>query len=284
MKLSQLASRLAPLLPRLRCPKCQSAFHLTEQSLVCENKHCYDLSRRGYVNLAPSHDQGAEKYDAQLFESRRIVFENGFYAPVMEAVAECMPKDKPFFLLDAGCGEGYYARMLAQRFEQADILGVDLSRDAITAAARIPGRASWMVADLKHLPVADQSVDVLLDVLTPADYQEFARVLAPDGILIKVIPGSDYLCQVRKAVAPHLRSGADYDNTRVMEHLKAHAQILSEKEVRITTPLTAETSHAFLRMTPMTFSVDEAVLSTLSLDEITVHMHLVVCRMKENLA
>ena len=279
MKPAQLASRLSPLLSRLCCPRCASAFELTDQSLVCSHRHCYDLSRKGYVNLAPSHDQAAEKYDAQLFESRRIVFENGFYAPVMETVAACMPHNQPFFLLDAGCGEGYYARMLAQRFEQAEILGVDLSRDAITAAARIPGRANWMVADLKHLPVADHSVDVLLDVLTPADYQEFARVLAPDGILIKVIPGSDYLCQVRQAVAPHLRSGAEYDNTRVMEHLRAHAQILSETEVRVTTPLTPETSHAFLRMTPMTFSVPEDVLSTLSLDEITVHMQVVVCRM-----
>jgi len=279
MKPAQLASRLAPLLSRLRCPRCASPFQLTDQSLVCSSRHCYDLSRRGYVNLAPSHDQAAEKYDAELFESRRIVFENGFYLPVMEAVAACMPPNKPFFLLDAGCGEGYYARMLAQRFKQADILGVDLSRDAITAAARIPARANWMVADLKHLPVADGSVDVLLDVLTPADYQEFARVLAPEGILIKVIPGSDYLCQVRQAVAPHLRSGAVYDNARVMEHLHAHAQILSETEIRVTTPLTPETSRAFLRMTPMTFSVPHDVLDTLSLDEITVHMHVVVCKM-----
>ena len=279
MKPAQLASRLQPLLPRLHCPRCASAFQLTDQSLVCSNRHCYDLSRRGYVNLAPSHDQAAEKYDAELFENRRIVFENGFYAPVMEAVAACMPSDQPFFLLDAGCGEGYYARMLASRFEQADVLGVDLSRDAITAAARIPCRASWMVADLKHLPVADGSVDVLLDVLTPADYQEFARVLAPDGLLIKVIPGSDYLCQVRKAVAPHLRSGAAYENARVMDHLRTHAQILSETEIRVTTPLTPETSHAFLRMTPMTFSVPDEVLNTLSLDEITVHMHVVVCKM-----
>ena len=277
MKPAVLAGRLAPLIPLLRCPRCGSAFHLTEQSLVCEQNHCYDLSKRGYVNLAPAHDQNAEKYGAELFDSRRTVFENGFYTPVMDAVASLLPEG-PFSLLDAGCGEGYYARAIAQQFPLAQVLGLDLSRDAITAAARVPGRANWMVADLKHLPVANESIDVLLDVLTPADYNEFRRVLKPDGVLIKVIPGADYLREVRSAVAPWLRSGDEYDNTRVMEHLRAHADVLSETELHCTTALTPEQSHAFLRMTPMTFSVPAEALDTLSLSEITIHMHVVCCR------
>lgn len=280
MKPAVLASRLEPLLSRLCCPRCQSAFSLENNSLVCHERHCFDLSRKGYVNLAPAHDQEAEKYSAQLFESRRLVFEHGFYEPVLQTVADLLPRDKPFLLLDAGCGEGYYARDLAQQFPLSEVLGVDLSRDAITAAARTQSRANWMVADLKHLPLQTGSADVLLDVLTPADYQEFSRVLAKDGLLIKVIPGRDYLCEVRKAVAPWLRSGADYDNTRVLEHLKENASIQSEHEIRITRPLTPEESHAFLRMTPMTFSVAEDALQTLSLSEITIHMHVVCCKMK----
>ena len=280
MKPAVLAQRLAPLMSLLRCPRCQTAFHLDGASLICDNRHCYDLSKRGYVNLAPSHDQAAEKYDAELFDSRRLVFEHGFYLPIAEAIAQWLP-DAPFTLLDAGCGEGYYARLLAERFPQAQFIGLDISRDAITAAAREPSRANWLVADLKHLPVADHSADVLMDVLTPADYAEFGRVLKPDGKLVKVVPGADYLCEVRKAVAPWLRSGDTYDNSRVIEHLKEHADILEETEVRITRPLTPDESRAFLRMTPMTFSVPAEVLETLSLDAITIHMHVLNCRMKE---
>ena len=279
MKPAVLAQKLAPLMPVLRCPRCQSAFALNGTSLICENRHCYDLSKRGYVNLAPAHDQAAEKYDAELFESRRMIFEHGFYQPVAEAIA-CHLPDEPVTVLDAGCGEGYYARLLSERFPQAQFIGLDISRDAITAAAREQSRAHWLVADLKHLPVADASADVVLDVLTPADYAEFGRVLRKDGLLIKVIPGSDYLCEVRKAVAPWLRSGDTYDNSRVVDHLKEHADILEETEVCITRALTPEESHAFLRMTPMTFSVPGEVLDTLSIDEITVHMHVLVCRMK----
>jgi len=280
MKPAVLAQRLAPFVSLMRCPRCQAAFELNGASLICENRHCYDLSRRGYVNLAPSHDQNAEKYDAELFDSRRLVFEHGFYQPVAQAIAQWL-SDKPLTVLDAGCGEGYYARLLAQQFPQAQILGLDISRDAITAAARETGRANWLVADLKHLPVADASADVLLDVLTPADYAEFGRVLKPDGILIKVVPGSDYLCEVRKAVSPWLRSGDSYDNTRVIDHMKEHAEIIEENEVRITRPLSADESRAFLRMTPMTFSVPGDVLEGLSLSQITIHMHVFKCRMKE---
>lgn len=281
MKPAQLAARLTPLLPTLRCPRCHAAFSLNGASLVCENRHCYDLSRKGYVNLAPSHDQDAEKYGAELFDSRRMAFENGFYAPVAQAIAQMIPSDRNLLVLDVGCGEGYYARLLADQFAQAEFLGLDISRDAITAAARIPSRVNWLVADLKHLPVADHSADVVLDVLTPADYEAFARVLKPDGLLIKAVPGADYLCEVRKAVSPWLKNGAAYDNTRVLDHLRANADVLEENEIRITTPLTPELSRAFLRMTPMTFSVPEEALNTLALSEITIHMHVLKCRMKE---
>lgn len=283
MKPAVLAQKLAPLMPVLRCPRCQTAFALNGTSLICENRHCYDLSKRGYVNLAPSHDQSAEKYDAELFESRRLVFDHGFYQPIADSIANWLT-DAPVTVLDAGCGEGYYARLLAQRFPQAQFIGLDISRDAVTAAARDQSRANWLVADLKHLPFADHSADVLLDVLTPADYAEFGRVLRKDGLLIKVIPGADYLCEVRKAVSPWLRSGDTYDNTRVIDHLKEYADILEETEVRITSPLMPDESQAFLRMTPMTFSVPEDVLNTLELSQITIHMHVVKCRMKEEAA
>ena len=278
MKPAVLAKRLEPLMGILRCPRCASQFQLTEQSLICANRHCYDLSRRGYVNLAPGHDQAAEKYAADLFESRRLIFESGFYAPVMEAIARFLP-DAPAVALDVGCGEGWYARMLADHFPQLEILGLDISRDAITAAARISGRANWMVADLKHLPVEDHSIDAVMDVLTPADYAEFRRVLKPEGRLIKVIPGAEYLSEVRKAVSSWLRSGESYDNSRVMEHLRQNAQVLDEIEIRHSSPLTPEQSRAFLRMTPMTFSVPEEALNTLSLDQITIHMHVRCCSM-----
>lgn len=282
MKPAVFAEQLRPLLTHLCCPRCRSPFSLTEQSLICSNGHCFDLSRRGYVNLAPSHDQSGEKYDAALFESRSSVLEANFYAPVADAAIRCLEHSFPegaFTLLDVGCGEGYYARQLAGHFPSAHVLGLDISRDAITASARQSHSAVWLVADLKHLPIADGCADAVLDVLTPADYAEFHRVLSPEGLLIKVIPGDDYLREIREAVAPFLRGGTDYSGQRVLEHLSLHAQILSQQEIRHILPLTPELSRAFLRMTPMTFSVPEEALQSISLSQITIHMQLLCCRM-----
>lgn len=282
MKPAVLAEQLRPLLPSLCCPRCRNPFSLTEQSLICTEGHCFDLSRRGYVNLAPGHDQAGEKYDAALFESRSMVLEAGFYAPVADAVSRCLEQAFPkgdFTLLDVGCGEGYYARRLAGGFPKAHVIGLDISRDAITSAARQSSCAAWLVADLKHLPIADGGADAVLDVLTPADYAEFRRVLAPEGLLIKVVPGDDYLREIRAAVSPFLRGGGDYSGQRVLEHLAQHAQILSRQEIRHTLPLTPALSCAFLRMTPMTFSVPEEALQSIVLSQITIHMQLLCCRM-----
>lgn len=283
MNLKTLTGILEKDLPLLACPRCGEAFVLSGASLRCGGGHCYDLCAKGYVNLAPQHDQSREKYDAALFESRSIVLESGFYAPVLDTIAGILRSrygNAPFSLMDAGCGEGYYARNLAALFPAASVMGLDLSRDGIRAAARKPGQVLWLVADLKQLPLTDHGTDVVLDVLTPASYDAFRRVLKKDGELIKVIPDSDYLCEIRNAFKSHLRQDS-YSNQQVLEHLSKHAQILEQQQVRQTLPLTPEQAQAFLHMTPMGFSVPEEVRKSVQLDRITLHLQVVRCRPME---
>lgn len=281
MNIKTLRGILETDLPLLACPRCGQSFSLSGNSLRCAGNHCYDLAAKGYVNLAPQHDQSREKYDAALFESRSIVLESGFYAPVLEAVAGMLAKrfgNNPFSLADAGCGEGYYARSLAGLFPAASVIGLDLSRDGILAAARKPGDVLWLVADLKQPPLAPGGMDVVLDVLTPASYDTFRRVLKPCGELIKVIPDADYLKEIRQAFQPHLRQEG-YSNMQVLEHLGRHAEILEQQEVYQTLPLTAEQSRAFLQMTPMGFSVPEEVRNAVTLDHITLHLQVIRCKL-----
>ena len=281
MNLKTLRGILETDLSLLACPRCGQSFSLSGNSLRCAGNHCYDLAAKGYVNLAPQHDQSREKYDAALFESRSIVLESGFYAPVLDAVGSMLDArfgNSPFVLADAGCGEGYYARSLAQRFPAASVIGLDLSRDGILAAARKPGSVLWLVADLKQPPLAPGMTDVVLDVLTPASYDTFRRVLKPGGELIKVIPDADYLKEIRQAFQPHLRQES-YSNGQVLEHLSRHAEILERQEVHQTLPLTTEQSRAFLQMTPMGFSVPEEVRNTTTLEQITLHLQVIRCRL-----
>ncbi len=291
MKLTTLAARLAPLVPRMRCPQCGGGFSLqAAQSLVCEHRHTFDLSAKGYVNLAPGHDQQAEKYTAALFDSRARVFADGFFAHVANALASAVQSHLPTatgtpapqpapFVLDVGCGEGYYARALAASLPAATVAGVDLSRDAVLAAARQAPALHWFVADLTRLPFATDAATALVDVLTPADYREFGRVLAPDGLLYKLIPADDYLAEIRQAVASRLQ-GEPFSNARVISHLLGNAEVLERIAVRRTLPVTPAQAQDFLRMTPMTFGLPEEALAGITFPQITVAMELFVCRLR----
>lgn len=282
MNLQTLTHLLTASLPHLACPRCGSSFSLTGTSIKCEKNHCYDLCAKGYINVAPQHDQSKEKYDAILFQSRNRILTDGFYQPVLDVIARMLKArhaDMPFLLLDAGCGEGYYARQLAQQFHEASIIGLDLSRDGIRAAARQPGNVLWMVGDLKQLPLADNQADYVLDVFTPANYEEFARVLKPDGELIKVIPDSDYLAEIRHAFRSHLRQEG-YSNQQVLDHLNQNADILEQTEIHQIFPLNEEQSRCFLNMTPMSFSVPREVLEETVLKEITLHLQVLRCRVR----
>ena len=181
MKLATLVRILEDALPLLACPRCGQPFTLAGTSLKCTHNHCYDLCAKGYANLAPQHDQSREKYDAALFESRSVVLESNFYAPVLAAIGDMLKNrfgDAPFSLLDAGCGEGYYARSIAGSFPRSRVVGIDLSRDGIRAAARKPGDVLWLVADLKQLPLADRSTDVVLTSVSCANSSKVKKAMS----------------------------------------------------------------------------------------------------------
>jgi 23S rRNA (guanine745-N1)-methyltransferase len=62
----------------LRCPLCLSEMAMMDMSrLVCANNHSFDLSKNGYVNLAPQAH--VTKYDQSLFEARKMVMTSGFF-------------------------------------------------------------------------------------------------------------------------------------------------------------------------------------------------------------
>ena len=290
MKLAALAEKTRAILPALCCPLCAGTFSLEgTQSLVCESGHCFDLSKRGYINLCPSHAQNDEYYSAELFECRRSIFQDGFYAPVMQEIGTAVgayasadgfshSSSHSFSLVDAGCGEGSYARYLSECFPQVNILGIDLCRDALITAARQPSPVHWIIGDVSALPLRTGSASVLLDVLTPAAYSEFTRVLASDGILIKVVPGKDYLQEIRACIQQDLRSD-DYDNERVLAHLEKHAEVLERRTIRHTYPVSAAQAERFVRMTPMTLSLSAEKRGEIGFEAITVHLEMVVCRM-----
>ena len=116
----------------LRCPLCHGALSLTGKSLVCDKRHCYDIARQGHVNFVPNKKDSF--YTKELFESRAAVFAAGVFEPVIAALTEAIGTfvsgDWPV-LLDAGCGEGYYAKAVCPD-RQMTRIGFDISKEDTT--------------------------------------------------------------------------------------------------------------------------------------------------------
>ena len=271
-KLQRFASASA-----FACPICQENLTLVESSLKCSDRHSFDLAKFGYVNLAPQIKQSAN-YDKENFQNRQQILEAGFYQAILKGISDILAtKPSAKTVLDIGCGEGFYSRKLQETHSNKTFYAFDISKDSVQIAAKSePNWAvNWFVGDLARLPIKDTSMDILLDIFSPANYGEFRRVLSKDGILIKVIPTENHLKEIRQLVQDQLTK-KDYSNQDIKDHFQEHFSIQSSQIASLTKPITAEQRQALLSMTPLLFHVDQSKIDWTQLTEITIEAEILV--------
>ena len=271
-KLQRFASATA-----FACPICQENLTLLETSLKCCNRHSFDLAKFGYVNLAPQIKQSAN-YDKENFQNRQQILEAGFYQAILENISDLLANSETSTtVLDVGCGEGFYSRKLQESHSEKTFYAFDISKDSVQIAAKSePNWAvNWFVGDLARLPIKDASMDILLDIFSPANYGEFRRVLSKDGILIKVIPTENHLKEIRQKVQDQL-TNKDYSNQDIKEHFQENFTILSNQTASLTKTITTEQLQALLSMTPLLFHVDQSKIDWSDLTEITIEAEILV--------
>ena len=271
-KLQRFASATA-----FACPICQENLTLVETSFKCCNRHSFDLAKFGYINLEPQIKQSAN-YDKENFQNRQQILEAGFYQAILEAVSDLLSNSKNAkTILDIGCGEGFYSRKLQERHPDKTFYAFDISKDSVQIAAKSePNWAvNWFVGDLARLPIKDASMDILLDIFSPANYGEFRRVLSKDGILIKVIPTKNHLKEIRQKVQDQL-TNKGYSNQDIKEHFQEHFTILSSQTASLTKTITAEQLQALLSMTPLLFHIDQSKIDWSQLTQITIEAEILV--------
>lgn len=262
--------------PLLRCPLCKGALQPAGTALVCPQGHTFALSSRGYGDFAPGKQGGM--YDDALFDARRRVLEGEFYAPAISLMETLMGQYAPTgAVLDAGCGEGTFLKRLCPSRRPA--FGVDLSRAGIRLAAKGGNDICWMVGDLTRLPLQNGSVGCILNILSPAEYPEFSRVLGENGVLIKAVPGERYLQEIRALAKDHLKKDT-YSNVQVVDRFHSRFALLESVETEATFPLTPQQREDFLAMTPMMHHVNREELKTDTLTAITIHLQILCGKAK----
>ncbi|WP_201306812.1 methyltransferase domain-containing protein [Companilactobacillus farciminis] len=260
-----------------QCPICGKVLKLVDNSLLCSNNHCFDISKKGFVDFV-LNNKASKNYDRDSFENRHVILEHGMYDHIANKLVELIEKLHLDSILDVGCGEGYYSKKIAQAGIK-DVLAFDISKDSIQLAAKgvnIP--VKWFVGDLAHLPIQDNTVKGIIDVFSPANYAEFNRIL-DDGYVLKVIPNQYHVQELRQVAKDQLQQ-AEYSNKKVLDYFEEHYELVDQIDATKTYPVTEEVRTAFINMTPLLFNVDKSKIDWSQVKNITVGSTILVGQQK----
>ncbi|WP_311063213.1 putative RNA methyltransferase [Halomonas sp. DWK9] len=243
----------------LACPLDGEPLQLEGGTWRCAAHHSFDVAKQGYVNLLPvqqkrSTDPGDSK---AMVAARQRFLAAGYYAPIAKAIGQVMMRhcveSECYSCLDAGCGEGYYLRQLAQQLPEGQalsLIGLDISKWAVQSAAKQDDKQNpisrWVVGSNAQLPVQSATLDSVLCMFGFPVHSEFARVLKPGGQLLQVEAGPEHLRELREIIYPTLKTAREKAPS-----VPASFSALESEQVRYTVALDgAEAISDLLAMTP----------------------------------
>jgi len=199
----------------LACPLDGAALQHGGACWRCEAGHSFDIASQGYINLLPvQHKRSKDPGDSkEMVAARRRFLEAGHYRPIADAVAAALIElgaahTDELACLDAGCGEGYYLRCVAESVGEAhnlSLVGLDISKWAVLAAARRDPHTCWIVGSNARLPILPGTLDAVLCLFGFPVHAEFARVLRPGGILLQLDTGPSHLLALREIIYPSIK-------------------------------------------------------------------------------
>jgi ubiquinone/menaquinone biosynthesis C-methylase UbiE len=139
-------------------------------------------------------DRAVAPFDRRAATYDHSVLQPVFYRPVQQQtlrLAACQ-RPRPRRILDVGCGTGALLRQAAQRFPQAQLIGVDVAAAMVRTAdvatpAGLPIR--FVHARAERLPFADGVFDLVLSTMSFRHWSDqleglaqISRVLTPGGV------------------------------------------------------------------------------------------------------
>ena len=284
---------------QLICPVCREALTSDDHKhWRCDNNHSFDRARQGYLNLLLAHKKRSKAPgdDADMVAARQRLLDSGLYQPISEllnqAVINSLTANQSLQLCDIGCGEGYYserlAHSLASQGHQNHLYGVDISKDAVRAAAKRskqqswPGKQNeWLVASGADLPFKPMSLDAITCLFTRLMPESYARVLKPQAQVFTLNTGLGHLREMREILYPEVKDSC-FNPCGVME--KHGFFCVSEQPLSYTIELCGQQQiHDLLLMTPHVWKASASARERLlALDSLAVTVDVVLHQFAQN--
>lgn len=241
-------------LANYRCPICQLPLKLRASHFSCQNNHCFDVAKEGYVNLLPVQQKRSKEPgdNKAMVNARRAFLEQGYYQPLIERLVSLYSQygRAAGNVLDAGCGEGYYTAQ--HKTDSNAVYGVDIAKEAIKKASKKYKDCHFSVATLSHLPFDNDHFDWLYSIYAPILEAEFTRVLKSDGYLLTVTPAEKHLFELKSLI---YRSAVEHDAERAP--IQNLSLVIEEKLSYSMTVKTGSDLINLLSMTPFAFKASE---------------------------
>lgn len=81
---------------------------------------------------------------------------------ILDIVGKEIIDGNPVRILDAGCGEGFIDRLLADRFRNTQITGLEFTTDAIVIAKEVNPSVKYVQGDICDMPFKDDCFDFVI--------------------------------------------------------------------------------------------------------------------------
>ena len=176
--------------------------------------------------------------------------ERYFISPGMDPYPPSTPSEQALYEFSRACARAYgrtYNNIKSPISLYDTYLGVDISKTAVRYAAKLNPAAECCVASVYDLPCDSHIADVVTCIFSPYAFEEYKRVLKPDGWLIIASPCENHLIELRRAL---------YDDVREVEApIKADGfDTVSSRELTYEFTLSgSEDIAALLMMTPYAY-------------------------------
>ena len=254
------------------CPYCHESLLLEGTNLRCTNNHNFDIGKKGELFLVKTSSyKESAIYNRELFLNRREFIKNNFYKNVYDIIAYIINKysNKDIMILDLGCGEGIHSKNIQDRIILNNrLVGIDISKSAINLATDyISGNNIYLVGDINNLPIKENSIDIVIDFLSPFNTAELKRVMKENGIVIKISPGLNYLRELKNK---------DYEKElEVKSNIEKNFNIVESYKITDKFSINNKQVENLMGMTPMNNN-----LLCNNIEQITIDLNIYVMEKK----